>query len=242
MNRGQNKQNQQTLQSATTGLQGSAADLSGFGGKLGEQAGGFLGDAQKTFRGANTQFNQAGDYYNRILSGNRGALDSVLAPDRAAITDTYRGAEKGLDRLQGGTRDLAFAELNRDRAGKLALLPSMARTAAAGGALDAGQGLTGVAGSQAGTGTTLTGQAVGAKGGSAGAYGNLFQGANYRSALQQQMDRETNQSIGTMIFDALKSRKPKAGSGGGGGVLPTSGTFGGGAMSPFPAGITPNRP
>lgn len=208
------------------------------GTRIGDQAGGFLGDAQKTLTGANRDLDAVGGYYAPMLSGSRSALMQATAPERAHITDTYRGAEKALEGTRGGTGELARAELNRDRAGRLALLGPSGRAAAANGMMQLGAARGQLGSTQAGVGTGLFGQAVGAKGGATGAYGTLFQGANYRDALQSQYNNQSGGAIGSMIFDALKSQGKK---GGGGGVLPSRGP----AISGFPGlpgGISPVRP
>lgn len=238
MNRGKNKRNAQALTSATTGLQGSATDLSQLGTKIGDQAGGFLGDAQKTLSGASRDYDAVGGYYAPMLSGSRSALMQATAPERAHITDTYRGAEKGLRDIRGGTGELARAELNRDRAGKLALLGPSARAAAANGMMQVGGARGQLGATQAGVGSSLFGQAVGAKGGATSAYGTLFGGANYRDAQQAQFNNQAGSGIGSMIFDAVKSQGKK---GGAGGVLPNRGPAIGGFPG-LPGGVSPVRP
>lgn len=223
MNRGQNKRTNTALDASTTGLQGSATDLSKFGDTLGGKAGGFLGDAQKSFGAANQSFGAANNYFSPVLNGGRAAIDQTLAPERAMITDTYRGADKALDGMRGGTRDLAKAELNRDRAGKLALLGPAARANAADATMKLGGMQSQNAATQAGTGGNLMGQAAGAKIGSSNAYGQLFSGANQQSYINQQNGKEGSHAIGNMIFDAVKSKKPKAGGGLATGPAPSMG-------------------
>lgn len=230
-NRGAKKRNDQALNTATTGLQGSATDLSGLGTKLGDTAGSFLGDAQKNFGRAGTALDQSQNYFSPLLAGSRGAIDQTLAPDRAMITDTYRGAGKALEQsgMRGGTRDLASAELNRDRAGKLALLGPAARANAATSMQGVSQQRAGMAGQQAGVGAGLFGQAVGAKGGAVPAYATLFSGANQRDLMQGQYNNQAGSAIGSMIFDAVKSRGSKGGGGapGVGGASAFAGMAGG---------------
>jgi hypothetical protein len=233
MNRGKNKQISQNQSAATTGLQGSATDLSKFSGTLGNAGTAFLGDAQKNFGKAGTSFDAAGSYFSPVLSGSRGAMDAALAPERAGITDTYRGAGKAVESMRGGTGDLARAELNRDRAGKLALLPSQARQTAATGMLQVGQGRGNLATAQAGTGTGIFGQATGAKAASAQAYSNLFSGANRQSETQAAYGNQSGGAIGSMIFDALKSGGKKVGGGKSAGTAaPTGQSFWGGVTAP----------
>lgn len=240
LNRGTSRRNAQNLAGATTGLQGSASSLGTLGQTLGTQAGSFLGDAQKTLMGAAGAYRAPGAYYGRILGGDRGAIDSVLSPDRAVITETYRGAGKALDRMPaGGGKDLAAAELNRDRAGKLALLPGQARANAAQGALQVGAGLQGVGATQSGTGSALSSQGVTARGAGASAYNALYGGAINQDQFAQTQNRGTGDAIGRMIFDSVQQsgKKPGGRAGAAAGAAPAgpAGSTGGG----FWGGVTP---
>lgn len=224
MNRGKNRQINSALTSATTGLQGSASNLTRTAGTLGDQSGAFLGGAARGFQGANTAFDQSQNYFAPIAAGNRAAIGASLAPERAEITDTYRGAEKALDRtnLRGGSRDLASAELNRDRAGRLSLLAPVARANAAGALGQLGSARAGAAGTEGGVGTALSGQGVAAQVGSSNAYGQLFGGASRQRENMDNAEMAGNSAIGRMIFDALKSGKPKGGGSSPGGPGATS--------------------
>lgn len=235
MNRGANRRTTATLQSGAKGLQDSASTLSGTGAQLGARAGGFLGDAQQSLTRASGSVGAASNYFSPILSGSRGAMDQALAPDRAMITDTYRGAERGLRDVRGGTGDLARAELNRDRAGRLSLLGPSARASAANGMLQVGGAQGQIGATQAGVGTNLFGQSVSAHQGAANAQGNLFSGGNWRDAQNQAGNRESSSAIGSMIFDAIRSRGSKPG----GGNLPTSGGMN---LAPFAPTVPMNRP
>lgn len=230
MSRGKNRQIGQQIGAATTGLQRSGDELGRFAGTLGNQGTAFLGDAQKSFGRANTAFDQSQNYFAPILGGSRAAIDQTLAPERAQITDTYRGATRALDTsgVRGGSRDLATAELNRDRAGRLALLPGAARANAATGMAQLGQARAGAATQQAGVGGGLTGQSVQARGGAASAYGGLFGGNVRREESINAAGQESGGAIGRMIFDALKTSGKKGGAGGGGAGGPA---FGPGAIN-----------
>lgn len=212
LNRGANKRTDTALNTATTGLQKSATDLGKYGDTLTGTASPVLGQAQKSLAGAGAAYDQVGSYLSPILQGSRGAMNQALAPDLAAITETYRGAGKSLEQsgLRGGTRDLAMAELNRDKAGKLALLPTQARQGAASGMLDVGQGRAGVGATQAATAGNLFGQATNAKQGATGAYGTLFSGAQRQSENLQEKNAGAGGAIGSMIFDTVKSKGGKS--------------------------------
>lgn len=216
MNRGKNKQIGQQQQAGVAGLQNSATDLNKFGDKIGDAAGGFLGGAQKQFTSANNSLDQSANYFSPLLRGGRAAIDQHLAPERAGITETYRGAGKAIEQsgMRGGTRDLANAELNRDRAAKLALLPAVARGNAAGAMLDVGQTQGSMAAAQAGTAANLFGSATQAKGGGLAGYGAMMNNATDQWKTQQAYGNQSGAGIGSMIFDAMKSQGKKSGGGG----------------------------
>lgn len=209
MNRGKNKKIAAAQTAGTTGLQDSSSDLSKFGDKIGDSAGSFLGGAQKQFGAANNTLDQAGNYFSPLLRGGRAAIDQSLAPDRAAVTETYRGAGKAIEQsgMRGGTRDLANAELNRDKAGKLALLAPAARANAAGAMVQLGGAQGSLAAAQAGAGSSLFNSASAAKAGSNTGYGTLLNSADRREANQDYYANQSGSSIGSMIFDAMKSKK-----------------------------------
>lgn len=158
---------------------------------------------------------QAGaGYYGRLLSGDRAAMTSALAPEIGATTDVYRGAEKGLERTgaQGAMRDSAAADLNRDRAGKVASLVQGARPGAAAALTGIGQQATaaGVAGAQ----------------GAASMYSQLMNGLN-TTADQQLRSRAYGdqrsdslwKNVGGLFVDSYQAWK---GQGTGGGNSPYS--------------------
>lgn len=93
---------------ALTGLQGTA-------GQLGQAGSRFLQQGQPLTT-------QASDYWSTLLSGNRAQMALATAAPRAAISDVYRGAESHLERsgVRGASRDVAKAELGRERASKIA--------------------------------------------------------------------------------------------------------------------------
>ena len=104
---------------------------------MGKQTG--LSDEMATFaRGQHTMaepaLQKAMQYYMTLASGSRGAIDAQLAPERNALTETYRGAERGMtSRMAAGPgRDRAIAELYRSKAGQMGLMPFMARQNAVG--------------------------------------------------------------------------------------------------------------
>lgn len=188
-------------QAAQKQLTGAAAPLLEQGTQMNRQGGDYLG--------------QAGNYYKGIL-GNRSQAQAALAPEMTTALEYYRGAgNKAKRTLTGGTRDMAVAELDRQKVGQLAgMLPAARREAA--------EGLTGVGGTALQGGTALTGQGAGLFDTSARIGSQNFQNA---TTLYNQ-SQKGGQSWGGAIFDIIKG-----GAGGGGGKK-----GGGGGL---PAGYVP---
>lgn len=144
---------------------------------------------------------QAGDYYSRLLNGDRGQMSAATAAPRAEITDIYRGAASNLERspIRGGERTLAMSTLNREKASKLAQLTTGVQPNAAAGLAQVGS----------------TGAGLGAygKAASAGAYANLLrQGADNRSQAEDKGSAFAK-NMGGILTDMFM--------GGGGGKAPT---------------------
>jgi len=177
-------------QGATAQLGAAAPQLMGQGKQLTQQGAGYAG--------------AAGNYYQKLL-GSRAGLREALAPDTASALDYYKGAAGSIGRtMTGGSRDQALAELERDKAGKLALMPAMARSAAATGAVGASAPFF-----QAGS--SQTGQGIYA--GQGALYGGNALYTQASDLAEQQ--RKAGSSYGNMIYDAVSGWK-LPGRGGGG--------------------------
>lgn len=137
-------------------------------------------------------FQQSVDYNSKLLGGNRAMMNQAVAAPAAQITSIYRGAQRGLERsgVRGGERDMAMADLNRERASKLAGLTT---------------GVQGEAANNLGQLSTR-GLAIGlnAQTEAANGFGNLAgqQGQNYRFAAGQQA--EDMQGVGRGIGELFK--------------------------------------
>lgn len=187
-------------QSALTGQQGAAGQLAQSGATL-----------QQT--GMETQA-PATNYYSTLLRGNRAMQSQAVAAPAAGVRDVYSGAERNLERqgVRGAQRDVAAAELGRDRASKIAGLVTGVQPGAAAALTDIGQ--------------TQTGQGLGATASSGSIYSDLLQQGRTNRVQGQQVGREagaaTGQQVGGMIFDILSGTMKKRGAAsGGGGILPS---------------------
>jgi hypothetical protein len=163
------------------------------------------------------------NYYRALIGGDRGAIDSALAPERAGIQDTYRGASRGLSMLRGPTKDLATAELGRQKAGQLGLLPAQARANAVQQGQRAGEFATGTGLDARSRGASLYESAAGV-------------GQNQARIDQgnRQQNYDMSQGMGSLFGDVLKGvLEWKAGRGKA--PIPTTGWTP--PMSPYPASI-----
>ncbi len=140
---------------------------------------------------------QAGDYYSTLLGGNRAAMSQATAAPRAAITDIYRGAEHGLERsgVRGAARDVATADLGRDRASRIAGLTTGVQPAAAGALAHMGSNLT----SQGMSGLT----------GAGSIWQNLLGAGFQNRAYGRHEGEKAGTGIGSLIFDILSGTMGK---------------------------------
>ena len=146
---------------------------------------------------------QGMSYYQTLLNGNRAMMSQATAGPRASITDTYRGATRNLEHsgVVGAARDQATAELNRDRAGKIASLVTGVQPAAASALSEMGSNLIQAGGNQVGAAGSL--------------FGNLLnQGYNNRVYARSEGEK-AGSSIGSFLFDILNGSFGKKGGGGG---------------------------
>jgi hypothetical protein len=155
------------------------------------------------FKYGNPLLQQSTSYYQRLLNGNRAAMTQAVQPEIAGITDTYRGAERGLERsgIRGPARDVASAELTRDRAGKVASLIPNVRPMAAAAVGDAGR--FGIQQGQA------------AQQASSGIYDRLISGGREDRKSQNETQGAFGKTLGTMTADAMKAFGKKSSKGAG---------------------------
>jgi len=175
-----------------------AAALSGASGA----AGSLTSAAQPLIGQGTSNLGQAGSYYSTLLRGGRASMAEATAGPRAAITDVYRGAERGLEHsnVRGAARDVASADLNRQRASQLSSLVTGVQPGAA-------AGLAGIGGSQVGAGAGLA-QAGGS------IYGGLLNSGFQNRIYGREQGQEFGAGMGGLIFDLLRGIKRGGGTGG----------------------------
>jgi hypothetical protein len=71
---------------------------------------------------------KAMQYYMTLAGGNRGQIQGAIAPQLSALNASYKGAETRMGMMPAGpTRDRQMAELQRQKAGQIGMLPIEAR-------------------------------------------------------------------------------------------------------------------
>lgn len=186
-------------QTAVTGAQGAGTTLAGQGNQQFATGTGLIASGTSTLQ-------QPTNYFSRLLSGNRALQSQAVAAPRGAITDTYSGAERSLERsgVRGAARDVAKADLAKGQAGAISSLITGVQPAAAGALTSIGEG-------QQAAGAGLTGQGIAATGQS----GNIFQQLLGQGFQNRTYARQEGQNFGSgfggLIFDLLKGVNTKFG-------------------------------
>jgi hypothetical protein len=154
---------------------------------------------------AGKSFNPVVDYWSKILSGNRGAATSMLAPELNRISDQYKATTESASELlpRGGGRATMLGDLPYQQMRDQQTLLQTARPQAA-------TGLVQVGGATASSGNSLVSNAVNALNAGTTAGRNMLA----FSADKREQDRKFGSGIGKSIFDLLKG--VKFGKGGGG--------------------------
>ncbi len=200
------KKTEQIASTPTAGEKQASAGAFGSAGKLGGMG--------KTLYGQGTgALGRTSSYLETMMGkGGRGAMESATAPAKESIEDLYGGVSRSLQgaNVRGGTRDLAIAEADREKYGKIARLTAGVQPAAAAALTDIGK--------------FQTSSGVGATAGAGGIYSDLL-GKELKSrelGLAGRLHAEeargkTGGDIGSMLFQLLAS-----GAGKGGGKSATS--------------------
>jgi hypothetical protein len=185
------------------------------GGNLLTQGAGLFGTGTGMVgQGAQT-LAQPTSYYQKLLGGNRALASQAVSAPRGAISDIYRGAERGLERsgVRGAARDVASAELGRQRAGQMSSLITGVQPGAA-------EALTGIGQTQIEQGAGIAGQGVRATAASGNIFASLLgQGAANRQYARGEGERFGG-GFGSLIFDLLSGIRGSRGGGGGGQARP----------------------
>lgn len=150
---------------------------------------------------------KAMEHYYKLASGSRGDIGSELAPDINAVTEASRGAERGLTARMGAGpgRDRAIADLYRQRAGQIGLMPFQARQNAFGQLGTMGQNLyQGAQSAYGGAASALTGAST--------STANLAGYNNQAQANSNQQWGNIVNSAGSMAMDYYKNKYGSTGS------------------------------
>jgi hypothetical protein len=158
-------------------------------------------------------------YYQTLMGrGGRSAADALTAPARENVSSVYKGAARGLVKsgVQGGARDTALADLNREKAGQMSRLV----TGVQGNAAQAQGGLAG----------NLIGSAGGFESGAGSLYGNMGDVAGKNKRLGLETGGKTASGFGGLMAQLMNIYGGSKGKG-------ATGKFGGitdlGGVNPF---------
>ncbi len=112
--------------------------------------------------GAETQ-KPATNYYDTLLHGNRAEMAGATAAPKAQLTDVYAGAQRNLDQtgVRGAQKDVASADLNKNRAAGIASLVTGVQPAAAGALTSIGQTQQAQGGAMVGSSNSTYNQLLG---------------------------------------------------------------------------------
>jgi hypothetical protein len=147
--------------------------------------------AESMTTGADTQ-RPATNYYDTLLRGDRASAAQATAAPAARITDIYSGAQKNLEQqgVRGAQKDVASADLNKNRASSLAGLVTGVQPAAAAALTSIGQ--------------TQQAQGIGATTSGNSTFTNLLgQGQQNRQAAQP-AGTSAAASVGSLATGAAK--------------------------------------
>ncbi len=199
-------------QQAQNGLMGNATALQGAGqGLLGAGAG--MRDAgMAEFRKGAPDLDAASGYLRSLVSGSPGATAAAVAPQIGQITSIYRGAESGLDRsgVRGAARDVATAEMGREKAGRISDLVLSQRPGAVAGLAQLAQGRQQTGLNLSGQGLQATAGGIGALQAASGPLGTIYGGEARRAEQGAANQAEIGKFFANIIFDMMR------GQGGGG--------------------------
>lgn len=217
-----------------TGISKALQDAGGDARRLG---GGILsGGLAGADRGGRT-LDAPEQYYRGILSGGTGRFAGAIAPEVGAINQLYRGATSSLDRggVRGANREVAEADLARERASRSAGLIMSLRPGAAAALTDVAGQRTQAGLARAGLGASLYGQGGDLMSRAAGPLAALYGGELERMRIQQENAGGIGRSMGSFLFDLLRTG---AGGTASGSVLNKTMPAG----WQFPISVLPDRP
>lgn len=224
-------------QAAQRGLTDVSSNLTTAGQGLLGAGGGLRTAGQKELGRGGGDLDVVGGYLRSLVGGGPGAAAAAAAPQVANITAAYRGARAGLDRgaLRGANRDLAEAELGRERAGALSGVILNQRPQAVQQLMQLGQGRQQIGLGQIGAGNQASGIGVGATGAAAGPLGAIYQGEGRRAEQGAENAAAIGRLFANLLFDMVRGGG-SGGSGGGASIMPGS------LWATYAPSLTPNRP
>jgi hypothetical protein len=167
----------------------------------------------RSFNAGDTDLNAASGYLRTLVGGSRGAMTAALGPEIGAITSAYRGAQSGLDRggATGAVREMATADLAREKAGRISGLAMAVRPQAVGQLSQIGQARQSAGAGIVGMGQGATGTGISALSGANSPLSTIYQGELWRMGIQAQNQAAIGQFFANLMYEALKNRGGSSG-------------------------------
>lgn len=135
---------------------------------------------------------QSTSYFSKLAGGDKGAMQSSLAPEIGNINKTYGTTQQTISRfLRGPSRDFQLGEAERERAGAVSGLYGPARANANSMLANIAQGTNSAAAGEAGTAGSLFGA-------------NASQGAANRFGGAQ-LQEQAGADFGNLAFNLFKN-------------------------------------
>lgn len=224
-------------QAAQTGLQNVSSALTSAGTGMMGVGGDLRAGGQREIGKGGADLDVVGGYLRSLVGGGPGAAAAAAAPQVANITAAYRGARAGLQRspLAGANRDLAEAELGRERAGAISGVILNQRPQAVQQLMQLGQGRQQTGLGEVGAGNQASGIGVGATSAAAGPLAAIYQGEGRRAEQGAENSAAIGRLFANLIFDMVRSGG-NGGSGGGASIAPGS------LWSTYAPSLSPSRP
>ena len=194
---------------AQTGLFGNAGALQGAGQSLLAGGTAMRGAGMAEFNKGGADLDAAGGYLRSIVNGGNAAATAAVAPQIGQITSAYRGAQSSLDRsgIRGAGRDVAEAEMGREKAGRISDLVIAQRPGAVAGLAQLAQGRQQAGLNLTGQGLQSSSAGLGAYGAASGPLGAIYGGEARRAEIGAANQAEIGKLFANIIFDMLKGQK-----------------------------------
>ena len=165
---------------------------------LSKRLGGYAADSYEMSKPA---LQQAMNYYRTVANGSRSAINETNAPQIAQVQDIYKGAAGNIPyQMRGPQKDMALADLNRQKAGQLSMMPIQAKQNGVTNLANLGVQGMGLAGN-------FSGAQTGALSGQSGSLNTMFGIQNDAMKAQNAAYSKIGENMGNMLLPYLMGQK-----------------------------------